>query len=102
MSTLAFVVQMDEEEYRIVGPGGEEGATVPYGQPASLSIDEAIYYTLVTEPDEEDDPIVFHVDSASECLSEQEDVKFTLGDEPAGGPTLVETENDGEEEGVGD
>jgi hypothetical protein len=101
MSTLAFVVQLDEEEYRIVGPGGEEGATVPYGQPASLVIDEAIYYTLVTEPDEEDHPIVFHVDSASECLSTMEEVQFA-DDEPAEGIALVEEEGEGEEEQAGD
>jgi hypothetical protein len=97
MSSLAFVVQMDEEEYRLVGPGGEEGATVPYGQPASLSIDEAIYYTLVTEPDEEDHPTVFHVDSASECLSTMEEVQFA--DEGSEAIALVEDED---EEQAGD
>ena len=102
MSTLAFIVQMDEEEYRLVGPGGEEGATVPYGQPASLVIDEAIYYTLVSEPDEEDHPEVFHVDKASLCLSTMEEVQFAEDDEPTGGPTLVEEEGDEEEEQAGD
>ena len=102
MSSLAFIVQMDEEEYRLVGPGGEEGATVPYGQPASLVIDEAIYYTLVSEPDEEDHPEVFHVDKASLCLSTMEEVQFAE-DEGAEGIALVEDEGEGEdEEQVGD
>ncbi len=69
-----FTVQMGDEYYRLVGPDGEEGAMVPLGQTAVLTIDDAVYYTDADEPD--DDPDVYRVDSVSAMPSEVEDVVF--------------------------
>lgn len=36
---MGFQIQCDEEQYRIVGPEGEEGELVEFGEPASLVIE---------------------------------------------------------------
>lgn len=46
-----FTVQMDEEEFRIVGPGGEIGEAVDYDSVATLVIGEDVYICRVEDPD---------------------------------------------------
>jgi hypothetical protein len=70
-----FTVQMGEEDYRIVGPEEEEGPMVPYGQTATLMIEEAVYYCHVEEPDEST-PVVFRVDRVSKMPTETDEVEF--------------------------
>jgi hypothetical protein len=38
-----FTVEMGDEHYRIIGPEGEEGSMVVYGDTSFLAIEEAIY-----------------------------------------------------------
>ena len=54
-----FTVQMGEEDYRIVGPDGDEGIMVPYGTVATLCEEPdtagnppALYFCLITDPDD--------------------------------------------------
>lgn len=77
-----YNVQMGEEDYRIVGPNGEEGPMVPYGTLATLSEPgenagdpPSVYFCLVTDPDDES-PKVWCVDSVSEMVVEAEEVEF--------------------------
>lgn len=94
-----FTVQLDVEEYRIVGPGGddEEGDAVEYGELATLKIGEAIYYCLLEDPNA-DTPVVYRVDRVSAMPTINEEVVFEdVDDEPAGGPMLVTAETDTED-----
>jgi hypothetical protein len=66
-----FTVQRSEEDYRIVGPDGDEGIMVPYGTCATLCEEPdakgqppALYFCLISDPDDEN-PIVWCVDSVS-------------------------------------
>lgn len=99
---VTFTVQMDEEEYRVVGPLGEEGSCVPYGQPAALSIDNgtdtAIYYALVTDPDDSD-PTVFCVNEVTEVASKMEEVQFA---DSGAGIALVDVAPDEDEDEEGE
>lgn len=70
-----FTVQMGEEDYRILGPEGEEGAMVPYGTLATLQVEDAVYYSLVEDADEEM-PVVYRVDSVSPMPTKLEEVEF--------------------------
>jgi len=70
-----FTVQMGEEDYRLVGPEGEEGVMVPYGNVATLVIEDAIYYSLVDDPDA-DKPEVFQVIEVKRMNCEAEEVDF--------------------------
>jgi hypothetical protein len=70
-----FRVQMDEGDYRLVGPGDEEGPLVEYGQPAALVIGSAVYYTLVEDPDSTS-AAVYRVDTVTPVDSEVQDVEF--------------------------
>lgn len=76
-----FTVQMCENEYRIVGPDGEEGDPAPYTQMATLTIGAAIYYCLVNEPDNEGEDVdVFRVDRVTKMASEPQDAVDSFGD----------------------
>lgn len=77
-----YTVQMGEEDYRIVGPDGEEGVMVPYGTPAVLWDDPeregdppSLYFCLINDADDEN-PIVWCVDSVSKPDCEVEEVEF--------------------------
>jgi len=41
---------MDEEEFRIVGPDGEEGEAVDYDETATLTIGDDVYICRVEDP----------------------------------------------------
>lgn len=51
MST--FTVQMDEDQFRICGPDGEEGELVSYDGVAFLAIGDEVYFCRVDNPDAE-------------------------------------------------
>ena len=56
-----FVIECGEEDYRIIGPGSEEGELAEYGETASLVIEDGDHqgqYTalLTEEPDDGRDP----------------------------------------------
>lgn len=77
-----FKVQMGEEDYRIVGPDGEEGVMVPYGTLATLheppdakGQPPAMYGCLIEDPDDEN-PIVWRTDSVSKMPCEVEECDF--------------------------
>jgi hypothetical protein len=96
-----FTVQMSEEEFRILGPEGEEGCAVEYGEIATLAIGPAVYYCQVDDPEATDGIAVLCVQSVRPMPTETEEVEFEEADEAAG-PALVqaETENDGAPEVV--
>ena len=50
---MPFKIETDEEEYRLIGPGGETGVEVEYGCHATVDVDGALYYTDmgVLDPD---------------------------------------------------
>ena len=58
MADEQFTVHMDEQDYRICGPEGEEGPMVPYGMMATLQIDQAIFYCLIEDGNDEN-PVVY-------------------------------------------
>ncbi len=72
---------MGEEDYRIVGPDGEEGVMVPYGtlatlcEPAEPGLPPAVYFCLIDDPDDEN-PKVWRVDSVSKLPAEVEECDF--------------------------
>jgi hypothetical protein len=98
MAKPTFVVQMDEEEYRIVGPDGEEGDAVEYGDIAVLAIGSGIYYCHLEDPDAEAADVM-RVDSISKMPTEVEEVEFQDADGPVvdAGPVLVVDEPDAED-----
>ena len=78
-----YTIQLDETEYRIVGPAGEEGPIVPYGDTATLCVDGgATYYCHITEEQAVDiasvvpEPRVLRVDNVSEMPTELLEVEF--------------------------
>ena len=82
MANTKFTVQMGEEDYRIVGPDGDEGVMVPYGCLATMAEGPdtpgqppAVYFCLVDDPDDET-PVVWCVDSVSKMKSEAEECNF--------------------------
>lgn len=79
-----FNLQMDDTTYRLVGPDGEESPIVDYDEVAALSIDGAVYYAHVTEPDAETQ-YVCCVKSVTKMAADTEDVTF---DESAGATTI--------------
>ena len=103
-----FRVQADEEDYRLVGPGGEEGALVEYGQPAALAIGSAIYYALMEDPDQTE-ATVFRVDQVTPMSAEVQEVEFQYPEDEEEGeeeedPVVVaagEEEDDGTEKPAG-
>ena len=92
---MSFTVQMAEEEFQILGPDGEEGCIVDYGEVATLQIGQAVYYCLCA--DAEETPVVMRVQSYRPMPTETEDVKFEDTDEDAEGPVLVQAEADAAE-----
>lgn len=95
-----FKVEMDEENYRLVGPDGEEGPIVPYGQMATLTIDEAIYYANVDDGNE-DSPKVYAVTAVKVVAAEVEDVEFKVIEEGVEEGDEEESEEEEEEEEAG-
>lgn len=88
---MPFTVQMDEDEFRIVGPDGEEGESVSYDSVATLVIEDEVYICRVEDADAE------HV--KVECVTQtrampstMEEVKFSDDGE----------DEDGEDEDGGD
>jgi hypothetical protein len=90
---------MAEDEYRIVGPGGEEGSCAAYGQAAALAIgangDTAFYYALVDEVKEGDTVEVYRVDSATAFTAGTDEVEFA---DEGSGIALVDEEDDEEDD----
>lgn len=71
-----FTVQMDEQDYRIIGPSGEEGVMVPYGDVAVLKLkDGGIFYCDIEDADEES-PAVVQVVKGTKMPTEAEEVIF--------------------------
>lgn len=92
-----FTVQVSEDDFRIVGPDGEEGLTTEYGEIATLAIDGAVYYCQ--REDAEDKSPVVCVKTVSTMPTVTEDVEFTEEEETPG-PVLVETTDTGAPEVV--
>lgn len=91
-----FTVQFDEQEYNIMGPDGEEGEAVHYGDIATLVIGAAIYYCHVQDPNDEK-PRVMRIDSVTVMPTTMEEVEFQDAPEAAG-PVLVGEEEEDEDE----
>lgn len=75
-----FTIEVDEETYQLVGPGGEESGVTDYGQEAEVEVDGKTYVTMVESKDEAiaDPPDIYL------CLEESpavEEVEFELEDE---------------------
>jgi hypothetical protein len=97
---MKFTVQFAEDEYRIVGSGGQLGACAPYGQPAAVAIGADIYYALVVEADEVEEGgqvTVYCVQTVLELSAATEEVTFS---DDGAGIALVDEEEDEEEEVV--
>jgi hypothetical protein len=86
-----FKLQMDEEDYRILGPNNEEGPIVPYGDTATLLTPDHMYYCHVDDPTVPN-PIVVMVASVQEMPTELEEVEF----EEAG--EAIDAVDDGDED----
>lgn len=76
-----YVIEMDEEEYRIAGPGGEVGDVVPYGEMATLRIGQWMYAVLVDDPNTESPPAIERFERRDTVDTEHEDVAFDDEDE---------------------
>lgn len=109
MATAAddkYLVQLDEEEYRIVGPSGEEGPVVEYGDTAVLVVAGAVYYCHIEDGDmPEEDIKVLRVDNVTEMATAVEEVVFqddgsvtVAAAGGGGGMPLVATEEEEEDE----
>ena len=70
-----MVVQMGDEEYRIVSADGQEGPLVPYGECATLKMGADYYYADVDDPNAQDVQI-YRVDSVSEVKTEVVEAEF--------------------------
>ena len=70
-----MVVQMGDEEYRIVSSDGQEGSLVSYGEVATLKVGADYYYADVDDPDTEEAQ-VFRVDSVTAVKTEVVEAEF--------------------------
>jgi hypothetical protein len=96
---MPFTIQMSEEEFRILGPEGEEGCAVEYGEVATLAIGPAIYYAEAQSADEK--PNVMRVATCKPMPTMVEEVEFEEEEEDAAaGPVLVEAETENSPEVV--
>ncbi len=91
---MPFIVQMDEEEFRIVGPDGETGEAVSYDAVATLVIDDEVYICRVEDADAQDVKVEC-VTQTRAMISTLEEVSFADDDEEAG-------EDDEDDEDGGD
>ena len=98
----SFTLELGPEKYSFVETGGDgEVSTLgEYGvDPAVLQIEGDIYYCWIEDPDEEV-PLVYKVDSVSQCKTEIVEVAEDGEDdddqdeEDEVGPVLVETETE--------
>ena len=49
---MAFRIETDEEEYRLIGPGGEVGPEIEYGCHAVVDVDGVLHFALIgADPD---------------------------------------------------
>jgi hypothetical protein len=92
---MKFTVQASEEEFRIIGPDGEEGCAVEFGDVAVLQIGSAIYYAEVEDLASVEDARVMRVQSVQPMPTEVEtgyefEDEDDEDDEIATGPVLVE------------
>jgi hypothetical protein len=81
MAEESYTIEMGEQDYRLVGPEGE-GTLAEYGTPSVLWGEPegpdkapALYYCLITDPDDQN-PVVWCVDQVSHAPSEVEEVDF--------------------------
>ncbi len=78
-----FTIEVDEDTYQLVGPGGEESGTTDYGESAEVEVDGKTYTTTVDSREEalEAPPEIYL------CLDEVpavEEVEFEVEDEDEG------------------
>ena len=83
---MPFKIETDEEEYRLIGPGGETGVEVEYGCHATVDVDGALYYTDmgVNNPDAETGSVFRVISDGPPVLvesAEVENVRFADDDE---------------------
>jgi hypothetical protein len=103
---MAFKVQCEEEEFRIVSSDGQESEFAPYGDVASLKVGADIYYACVdVDKDgelEADTVQVYRVDSVSPVPTESEDVEVEDDEEDEDDGTQDDEEDEEEEVEVTD
>lgn len=86
---MPFTVQMDEEQFRIVGPDGEEGEPVTYDSVATLVIDDEVYICRVEDADAQEAKV--------ECVTQTKLMPSALEE-----VSFEESEEDEEDEEGGD
>ena len=84
-----FTIEVDEDTYQLVGPGGEESGTTDYGDEAEIEVDGKTYVTTV--------------ESREEALAEPPEIYLCLDEIPAVEEVEFELEEeDDEPEGEGE
>lgn len=88
-----WTIQMDEDDFRIVGPNGEESELTPYGCAAVVESVEGTVFCYIEDPNS-GDPEVKRIATAETLESETADVEFEADDEGDGNED--EDEDEGE------
>jgi hypothetical protein len=88
---VPFRIEFGVETYRILGPGGEEGCRVEYGEVATCKIGESVYIACADDPNDEDALAKIEVQYVSQTMAEETDTEFIAFDD--------EPDEDGDEEG---
>jgi len=93
---MNFKIEVDEEDYQLVGPGGEESGVVDYGEVATVEVGGVSYFTaLVDEEDAEAAVIYCLKDGKPEAVIGDHTVEETEFE-------LETTEEEDEEEDAGE
>lgn len=96
---MPFTVEAGIENYRLVGPSGEEGETVPYEGIAAIKIGSHIYYCDASDDPDSEDYKVYRVTECQEVDAILDDgVVFDGETVPEGEDEPGDEEDEDEEE----
>ena len=77
---MKITIEKGESGYRLIGPKGEEGELTDYGEPATLEIDDQMYFALLPSEEEEYEEMGGIVYRLEECETEVVEVDFADGE----------------------
>jgi hypothetical protein len=97
--TGKFILQLGEEDYRIVAPDGTEGDVFEYGDPAILPYKGQLYMAFAPNDEDEHEDLETHVWLLIKQATDVEEVSFA---EPVGEDDDAEVAIDETEEAPGE
>jgi len=86
IAVKGFKIEVDEDSYQLVGPGGEESGVTEYEDVAEVTCEDVLYFVTVADEDDAEDAAIHKiVGGHPEVLEDQEreveEVEFEVEDE---------------------